>query len=56
MERRLQCNSCNIELTGGGNASFKCPSCLKQEIRRCGHCREVAAKYTCASCNFTGPN
>ncbi len=40
----------------GGTVEFDCPNCGKYKIVRCGHCREIAAKYTCPNCNFTGPN
>ena len=35
---------------------FKCPNCLKSEITRTLHEREVGAKYECKQCGFTGPN
>jgi len=52
----LQCNSCkkHIDVTGG--IKFLCPSCEKSEIVRCRHCREIASKYICKNCNFSGPN
>ncbi|MBU2638528.1 MAG: DUF1610 domain-containing protein [Nanoarchaeota archaeon] len=53
----IKCSSCNKELMNDkGAAKFKCPQCLKQEIKRCKHCREIGAKYTCPECGFTGPN
>jgi len=39
-----------------GTVKFLCPNCLKYEIIRCAHCREIAAKYKCPSCGFEGPN
>jgi len=35
---------------------FKCPNCLKSDITRTAHEREVGAKYECKQCGFTGPN
>ena len=35
---------------------FTCPNCLKQEIKRTIHEREIATKYECKQCGFTGPN
>lgn len=35
---------------------FTCPTCLKSEITRTAHEREVGAKYECKGCGFTGPN
>jgi len=52
-----RCVSCNVETTNkAGTARFPCPECGGGEIIRCLHCREIAAKYTCSKCNFTGPN
>ncbi|MAG08751.1 RNA-binding protein [Candidatus Woesearchaeota archaeon] len=56
-EENLTCSSCKKRITNQpGTAIFNCPDCGKFEIIRCKHCREIAAKYTCASCGFTGPN
>ncbi|MDD4878260.1 MAG: zinc finger domain-containing protein [Candidatus Nanoarchaeia archaeon] len=56
METNL-CQSCKKELTNDkGSAVFKCPQCLKYEIKRCRHCREIGARYVCPSCGFSGPN
>ncbi len=53
----LICSSCKKKISNSvGTAKFKCPNCGKMDIVRCKHCREIAAKYTCANCNFTGPN
>ncbi len=49
------CNSCKREVLEGA-AIFKCPNCGKFDIIRCRHCREIAAKYVCKSCSFSGPN
>ncbi|MBS3143315.1 RNA-binding protein [Candidatus Woesearchaeota archaeon] len=35
---------------------FTCPSCLKSEIKRTAHEREIGSKYECKQCGFTGPN
>jgi len=54
---KLRCSSCGVEITNQkGSTKFKCPNCGKAEIVRCFHCREIAAKYTCPECGFTGPN
>ncbi|MDP7141339.1 MAG: zinc finger domain-containing protein [Candidatus Woesearchaeota archaeon] len=56
-DEKLICTSCKKRVTNQpGTAKFNCPSCGKTEIVRCKHCREIAAKYTCHSCDFTGPN
>ncbi|MBW2969965.1 RNA-binding protein [Candidatus Woesearchaeota archaeon] len=39
-----------------GTVLFKCPSCLKYDIKRTAHERKIATKYTCPLCGFTGPN
>ncbi|MBU0456708.1 MAG: zinc finger domain-containing protein [Nanoarchaeota archaeon] len=39
-----------------GAVSFKCPNCGNYEIVRSSYARENAIKYTCPSCDFTGPN
>jgi len=38
--KKIKCSSCGIELAKGG-VIFKCPSCGKQLIARCDHCRKV---------------
>lgn len=54
--KQLTCNSCKKVITNlEGSTIFKCPSCLKHDIVRCGNCRSIAAKYNC-ECGFTGPN
>ena len=51
------CSSCSkILLNDKGGTSFKCPKCGEFEVNRCGHCRKIAAKYTCPKCSFSGPN
>ena len=55
MEKELKCSSCK-KRASTGTTTFKCPSCGKSDIIRCKHCREIAAKYTCPDCKFTGPN
>jgi len=55
--KKLVCNSCKKDLLNDkGSVVFLCPQCEKAEIVRCNHCRKIAAKYTCPSCGFTGPN
>ncbi|MBW2994946.1 DUF1610 domain-containing protein [Candidatus Woesearchaeota archaeon] len=51
------CISCKKTITNTqGSVKFICPSCGKSEIVRCRHCREIAAKYECPNCKYTGPN
>ena len=57
MEKESKCSSCKTRIANiEGTAKFQCPKCGKMEIIRCKHCRAISAKYTCASCGFTGPN
>jgi len=52
-----KCSSCNKEIANEkGSTKFMCPACEKSEIVRCKHCRSIAARYKCPSCDFTGPN
>jgi predicted RNA-binding Zn-ribbon protein involved in translation (DUF1610 family) len=39
-----------------GSVSFLCPKCESTTITRTRNEREIAAKYTCTDCGFTGPN
>ncbi|QQG39123.1 MAG: DUF1610 domain-containing protein [Candidatus Woesearchaeota archaeon] len=56
-DKKVTCTSCKVELTNiKGSTVFNCPDCGKFQIVRCGHCRELGAKYTCSACGFTGPN
>lgn len=51
------CSSCKRRVTNlEKTARFMCPKCGKYEIVRCGHCREIVAKYRCPGCGFEGPN
>lgn len=51
------CSSCKTKISSiGGGASFRCPNCNEAEIIRCKHCRQIAARYTCGKCGFSGPN
>ncbi|HLC74429.1 MAG TPA: zinc finger domain-containing protein [Candidatus Nanoarchaeia archaeon] len=51
------CSSCKRHVANTPRStSFKCPSCTKTEIVRCGPCRELGTPYVCPSCNFEGPN
>ncbi|MBI2109666.1 DUF1610 domain-containing protein [Candidatus Woesearchaeota archaeon] len=55
--KEIKCTSCNTKLSNQtGSVVFKCPECGKSEIARCYHCREIAARYTCSNCSFSGPN
>ena len=57
MDKKPICLSCKKEiLNEKGAVKFKCPNCGKYEIVRCAKCREIAAKYTCSECSFSGPN
>ena len=56
MDKKLACTSCKKEIGESGGIVFKCPNCLKQDIVRCRHCREIASRYICAGCSFSGPN
>ncbi len=57
MENKVKCSSCHKELTNiSGSVTFKCPNCNKSKIVRCYNCRQIAAKYTCPECEFSGPN
>jgi hypothetical protein len=52
-----KCITCKVSLVNNkGAVKFMCPSCGKQEITRCGKCREIVAKYKCPECGFEGPN
>ena len=52
-----KCISCKKEIMNDSRSvKFKCPKCGKQLITRCGHCRQIASRYTCPECGFTGPN
>ncbi|MBW2975181.1 DUF1610 domain-containing protein [Candidatus Woesearchaeota archaeon] len=56
-EEQLKCSSCKAIITNiEGSTEFQCPKCGKAKIIRCRHCREIAARYTCPECNFSGPN
>lgn len=56
-EEKLVCSSCKKRITNmHGTAKFPCPNCAKSTIIRCTHCREIATKYECHNCNFSGPN
>jgi len=51
------CSSCKTPVANmKGAIKFMCPSCGKTEIWRCAHCREIAARYNCQECGFSGPN
>jgi predicted RNA-binding Zn-ribbon protein involved in translation (DUF1610 family) len=39
-----------------GSVNFQCPKCRQTTILRSRNEREIAAKYMCSSCGFTGPN
>lgn len=53
----VTCVSCKKRIVNmAGTTKFKCPNCGKSEIIRCGHCREIVAKYKCPACGFEGPN
>jgi predicted RNA-binding Zn-ribbon protein involved in translation (DUF1610 family) len=57
MAKKKNCISCKKDITNDvGTTTFLCPKCGKYEITRCKHCREIAAKYICPGCGFSGPN
>ncbi len=57
MAEDLICSSHNMKIANmSGSVTFMCPKCGKGKIVRSRHAREIAAKYTCPSCGFTGPN
>ncbi|MBI5398768.1 RNA-binding protein [Candidatus Woesearchaeota archaeon] len=57
MQKEIRCSSCKKKITNMKAVTrFNCPQCAKQEIVRCGHCREIVVKYTCPECRFVGPN
>ncbi|HLG24702.1 MAG TPA: zinc finger domain-containing protein [Candidatus Nanoarchaeia archaeon] len=57
MTKQSLCISCSKRITNTiGSTKFMCPKCAKNEIVRCDHCRQIAAKYSCTSCGFEGPN
>ena len=52
-----KCSSCGKEIANDvGSVKFKCPDCGRDTIYRCKNCRQIAARYTCKSCSFSGPN
>jgi Zn-ribbon RNA-binding protein len=56
MEGKI-CSSCKRRVVNDkGSVSFKCPKCNQFEIVRCTNCRSNATQYTCANCEFVGPN
>ncbi|MBN1386586.1 DUF1610 domain-containing protein [Candidatus Woesearchaeota archaeon] len=56
MDKKV-CLSCNTRITNEkGSTQFPCPKCGKYNIIRCTHCREIATRYTCPNCGFSGPN
>jgi len=57
MEAAKKCLSLNKEIMNDpGSVIFVCPSCEKAEIVRSKQSRAIAARYTCPSCGFSGPN
>ncbi|MBU2523251.1 MAG: RNA-binding protein [Nanoarchaeota archaeon] len=48
----MKCSSCKIDFSAG--VKFKCPSCRKETIARCGKCKKMNVKYDC-KCGFEGP-
>ncbi|MFH1276101.1 MAG: zinc finger domain-containing protein [Candidatus Woesearchaeota archaeon] len=56
MESKV-CTSCKKRTVNDkGRVAFDCPQCGKSEIVRCTNCRSNAARYSCPSCDFKGPN
>jgi Zn-ribbon RNA-binding protein len=57
MEKKLACSSCKKEVTNDKSSTiFKCPKCGNSDIIRCKHCKEIATRYNCNKCDFSGPN
>ncbi|MFC1742065.1 zinc finger domain-containing protein [Nanoarchaeota archaeon] len=55
--KETTCSSCKKKVANMvGTVKFVCPNCGKTDIIRCGHCREIVAKYKCHECGFEGPN
>ncbi|MEK6974187.1 MAG: zinc finger domain-containing protein [Nanoarchaeota archaeon] len=55
--RVMKCSSCKTSVANmTGAVKFTCPNCNDKEIVRCNHCREIAARYKCENCKFSGPN
>lgn len=48
-----KCISCNKTVTDD-KTEFRCPSCGKETIIRCDHCKTTAKPYTCPNCGFEG--
>ncbi|MBI2140274.1 DUF1610 domain-containing protein [Candidatus Woesearchaeota archaeon] len=54
---KLVCISCKGRITNKESSTqFPCPNCGEYKVIRCGHCRDIAARYTCPQCKFSGPN
>lgn len=52
----LKCTTCKTNILAKDNfVKFKCPNCGEVEIVRCSTCKTLCNKYTCESCEFTGP-
>ncbi|MBI5347382.1 MAG: RNA-binding protein [Candidatus Aenigmarchaeota archaeon] len=52
----MKCTSCKKMLVSEDNfTQFKCPSCMKETIIRCGSCRRKSNIYVCKKCKFEGP-
>ncbi|MBI5061435.1 MAG: DUF1610 domain-containing protein [Candidatus Aenigmarchaeota archaeon] len=52
----MKCTSCHETLISEDNfTKFKCPSCGKTTVVRCGRCRKKGIFYSCKSCGFEGP-
>lgn len=57
MNEDKKCLSCKKVIANDQTSTtFKCPSCGKYEIVRCGNCRANATKFICPECGFEGPN
>ncbi|MEK6839378.1 MAG: zinc finger domain-containing protein [Nanoarchaeota archaeon] len=57
MKGTITCISCHKPLTNSqGSTIFSCPQCGKTQIVRCYACRQIAARYECPECQFSGPN
>lgn len=57
MAEEMLCSCCKKKIANlEGTTKFMCPGCGKVQIIRCGHCRNIVAKYKCHGCGFEGPN
>ena len=57
VKKEMHCTSCKMKMVSSeGIATFKCPSCGKEDVVRCKKCRVDSIPYVCSDCAFEGPN